>query len=359
MYQHSAVRAGATVEVPRGDGPLVDGAARAIRYVRISVTDRCNFRCRYCMPMDAGEMLAFAGRGDLLTFEEIASVVETFAQLGVRKVRLTGGEPLVRARIETLIAMLAPTVPQVVMTTNGHLLAAKAARLAGAGLASVNVSLDTLDPVAFGELTGGGDLGAVVAGIDAALAAGLGVKLNAVLDGPARLGDAEALCEFAWRRGLTMRFIEKMPLSEGSFMRTAPFVRASEVIARVAGRFGRLVPCGVGGDDGGGAGGGGDDAGPARYWEIDGDPARRLGVISAISDHFCDTCNRVRVTATGALHTCLGYDDAVDLRGILRGTAPQMLPAVIRAAVQQKRHGHVFDASGGGGPTKHMISVGG
>lgn len=330
-------------------GPLVDGAARAIRYVRISVTDRCNYHCEYCMPKDAPVAHTFAPRQELLSFEEIALLVGCFVELGVQKVRLTGGEPLVRADIEALVAMVSPMVPRVVMTSNGHLLAKKARALAKAGLAGVNVSLDSLDAATFKKLTGGGDLAAVIAGIDAAQSEGLHVKLNAVLDDAARLNDVVALCEFAWRRNIAMRFIEKMPLSAGAFVRSSPLVAAAQVRQVIEASVGSLVPhAAAGGDDG-----------PARYWQVAGDPARVVGIISAISDHFCDTCNRVRVTATGALHTCLGYDDAVDLRAILRGASPAGLGAAIRAAVWQKRQGHVFGADGTGGPQKHMISMGG
>ncbi|MBK9069638.1 MAG: GTP 3',8-cyclase MoaA [Myxococcales bacterium] len=330
-------------------GALRDAEARSITYVRISVTDRCNYRCGYCMPKDAATPSAFAARADLLQFEEIATLVTTFAAMGVTKIRLTGGEPLVRADIEQLVAMLAPLVPRVVMTTNGHLLAQKASALAAAGLRGVNVSLDTLDPVAFAEVTGGGDVAAVIAGIDAALAAGLTVKLNAVLDSPARLAEAADLCEFAWERGISPRFIEKMPLSAGAFVTSAPFVSAAGLRQQLTAAFGKLEPQTPRlGDDG-----------PARYWQMASSPTHAFGVISAISDHFCATCNRVRVTATGALHTCLGYDDAVDLRALLRGGDPALVRRAIHAAVAQKRVGHIFGDDGTGGPQKHMIAMGG
>lgn len=330
-------------------GALRDTAARVISYVRISVTDRCNYRCGYCMPKDAATSQAFAARGDLLQFEEIAALVSQFVAMGVSKIRLTGGEPLVRADIEQLVAMLAPLVPRVVMTTNGHLLAQKSPALAAAGLAGVNVSLDTLNPAAFAEVTGGGDVGAVVAGIDAALAAGLTVKINAVLDSPARLADAADLCTFAWRRGISPRFIEKMPLSAGAFVTSSPFVSARALREQLSAAFGELTPQTPSlGDDG-----------PARYWQVGGAPSHAFGVISAISDHFCATCNRVRVTATGALHTCLGYDDAVDLRALLRAGDLAAVGRAIQAAVAQKRVGHIFGNDGTGGPQKHMISMGG
>lgn len=331
--------------------PLVDAFARRVRYLRVSVTDRCNYRCSYCMPEDLGHQLTFASKSAVLTFEELERVITVFARLGVRKVRLTGGEPTVRRGIVELVGRVRqiPGIEQVVMTTNGSLLTDLAAPLAAAGLSAVNVSVDTLDPERFTTLTGRGDLERVLAGIDAAVAAGLAVKTNAVaLRG---VNDAElvALCEDAWARGAVPRFIEHMPMSEGQLYATEAELSSREIRTRLEDTLGPLAarprP--------------GADPGPARYWSV-GTSGREVGIISAMTDHFCDDCNRLRLTATGALHACLGHDDAVSLRDVLRGGgSDDDLVRAVAGAVSGKRPGHVFDRSGAGGPGKHMISIGG
>jgi GTP 3',8-cyclase len=338
--------------------PLLDRFARRIRYLRVSVTDRCNYRCVYCMPEDA----QFRPRAELLTFEEIERIVRVFVGLGVRKVRLTGGEPTVRAQIVDLVGKLANVgrLEQVVMTTNGHRLAELAAPLAAAGLAAVNVSIDTVDAEHFRAVTGGrGDLPRVLAGIDAAIAAGLRVKLNAVM---ARgLADAHGddaagiarLCDLAWGRGVPIRFIEHMPMSAGELFSADAAISAAAIRRAVEAAFGPLVAIDPE-----------RDAGPARIWRVAGDPARELGIISAMTEHFCGDCNRLRLTATGDLHACLGHDDATPLRDLLRlggpGTATDAaLEAAIAGAVSGKREGHEFQTTGAGGPGKHMVSIGG
>lgn len=332
---------------PSGD-PLRDRFARSIRYLRVSVTDRCNYACSYCVPEDG---VVHQARAALCTFEELERIVGVFAELGVRRLRLTGGEPTVRAHFVDLVARLRrlPGIDEVVMTTNGHRLAELAGPLAAAGLAGANVSLDTLDAARFAELTGGGELARVIAGIDAARACGLDIKLNAVA--LAGVNDAElaALCEFAWQRGLVMRFIEHMPLSAGALYEARRELSAVAIRAAVSAAFGPLEPVEHGGI-----------AGPARYWRLAGDPRREVGIISAMTEHFCAACNRVRLTADGQLHACLGHDDAVSLRDVVRngGTAAD-LRAAIAWAVQGKREGHEFQRTGGGGPMKHMIAMGG
>ena len=329
--------------------PLVDGFARRIRYLRVSVTDRCNYRCSYCMPDDLGKDLSFATKPEVLTFEEITRIVIQFAGLGVRKVRLTGGEPTIRKGIVDLVARIVavPGIEQVVMTTNGHLLDELAAPLAAAGLTAVNVSLDTLDGDRFRALTGRGDLSRVLAGIAAARAAGLAVKTNAVALRGVNEDEVVALSEHAWAVGAVPRFIEHMPMSEGQLYETAAELPAAEIRGRLEARFGALVPASAG-----------RDAGPARYWRTD--DGREVGIISAMTEHFCDDCNRLRLTATGALHACLGHDDAISLRDVLRknGTDADLVRA-IASAVTGKRAGHVFDRTGGGAPSKHMIGMGG
>lgn len=336
--------------------PLLDNLERRVRYLRVSVTDRCNFRCTYCRPEDD---LEFGARTDLLTFEELERIVTVFARLGVRKLRLTGGEPTVRSGIVDLVARLSavPGIEQVVMTSNGFLLGKLAAPLAKAGLSGVNVSIDTLDPDRFEQITKG-QLAPVIAGIDAALAAGLAVKLNAVALADTNRDEIVALCRFAWERGCVPRFIEHMPMSGGQLYDAGNELTAAQIRAAVERELGPLTPSSPS------SALGRRDAGPARYWHLAEEPGRELGIISAMTEHFCGDCNRLRLTAAGDLHACLGHDDATSLRDIVRrGSAPLAvdadLIAAIAAAVGHKRPGHEFQRTGAGAPGKHMISIGG
>lgn len=330
-----------------GAGPLVDGFARRVRYLRISVTDRCNFACTYCVPEDG---IAHQVRADLLSFEELARIAAIFVGLGVERIRLTGGEPTVRAGLVDLVARLHALGVELVMTTNGARLPALAAPLAAAGLRAVNVSLDTLDAERFARLTTRGDLAQVIEGIDAARAAGLAVKLNAVALAGENDGEIAALCAFAWERGAGIRFIEHMPLSAGALYQPGRELSAATIRAEVARAFGPLVPAAR--DRGA--------VGPARYWALAADPAREVGVISAMTEHFCDDCNRVRLTADGALHACLGHDDAVSLRDLVRGGASDdEVRRAIAWSLAGKRAGHEFQRTGAGAPGKHMIAIGG
>ncbi len=340
--------------------PLVDGFARRIRYLRVSVTDRCNYRCTYCMPEILENRMQFQPRAALLTFEELEQIVGVFARLGVRKVRLTGGEPTVRHGIVDLVRRMAsvPGIEQVVMTSNGHLLADLAEPLRAAGLSAINVSLDTLDAERFRAITSRGDLARVLAGIDAAVAAGLRVKTNAVALRDINEHELVALCEDAWRRGATPRFIEHMPMSDGALYDQAQGISAAAIRRTVESALGPLVAADpIDARDASTTPTIGRDAGPARYWALARDPSRQLGIISAMTEHFCDDCNRLRLTATGELHACLGHDDAVSLRDVLRGGGSESdLVRAIAGAVQGKRAGHTFDAKG---PAKHMIGIGG
>ena len=233
------------------------------------------------------------------------------------------------------------------MTTNGHLLADLARPLRAAGLAGINVSLDTLDAARFRAVTGRGDLARVLAGIDAAVAVGLRVKTNAVaLDG-VNHDELVALCEDAWRRGATPRFIEHMPMSDGALFTPARGLTAAAIRRTIETALGPLIPAATT-----------RDAGPARYWSLVGDSAREVGIISAMTEHFCDDCNRLRLTATGELHACLGHDDAISLRDVVRarpGRDDALIHAIARA-VGGKGAGHAFDHKA---PSKHMIGIGG
>ena len=332
--------------------PLVDSFARRIRYLRVSVTDRCNYRCTYCMPEELGDQLVFESRAAVLTFEEIERLLGVFARLGVRKVRLTGGEPTVRKGIVELARRVAAVagIDQVVMTSNGHLLRELAAPLAAAGVSAINISLDTLDSTRFRALTGRGDLARVLAGVDAAVAAGMRVKTNAVALRGINDGELVALCEYAWSRGAVPRFIEHMPMSDGALYAPEAELPAAEIRRLLEAAVGRLIAA----EDGAGR-----DPGPARYWRVAA-TGREVGIISAMTEHFCDDCNRLRLTATGSLHACLGHDDAISLRDVMRlgGTDDDVVRS-IAAAVSGKRAGHTFDRSGAGAPHKHMIGIGG
>jgi len=328
--------------------PLVDTHSRKINYLRVSLTDRCNFRCTYCMP----EEMQFRARRDLLSFEEISRIVSVFSRLGVRRVRFTGGEPTVRADVVSVVKQIAAIdgIESVAMTSNGVRFIELSEALAAAGLSEVNVSIDTLDEDKFRELTRRGDLKQVIAGIDAAVAAGLRVKTNIVA--LAGVNDAEVvdLVEFAWARNLLPRFIEHMPMSGGMLYSVDQQLTAAQIRDKISRHLGaELTPVAAGPTNG-----------PARYWQVGQDTSRRFGIISAMSEHFCDTCNRVRLSATGDLHTCLAHDDAVSLRDVLRtGGTDADVEAVIRAALNVKRVGHEFQSSGAGAPAKHMISIGG
>lgn len=333
--------------------PLMDSFARRIRYLRVSVTDRCNYRCTYCMPEELGDQLAFEPRAAVLTFEEIERLIGVFARLGVRKVRLTGGEPTVRKGIVELAGRVAsvPGIEQVVMTSNGHLLRDLAAPLAAAGVAAINISLDTLDAATFRRLTGRGDLARVLAGIDAAVASGMRVKTNAVALHGVNDHELVALCHDAWARGAVPRFIEHMPMSDGVLYAPEAELPAAQIRAVLEAALGPLVAAGDTSK--------GRDPGPARYWRVAA-TGHEVGIISAMTEHFCDDCNRLRLTATGSLHACLGHDDAISLRDVMRrGGSDDDLVRSIAAAVTGKRAGHVFERSGTGAPQKHMIGIGG
>ncbi|TMQ17977.1 MAG: GTP 3',8-cyclase MoaA [Deltaproteobacteria bacterium] len=330
--------------------PLLDNFSRKIRYLRVSVTDRCNYRCSYCMPEELGDQLVFEPRSAVLSFEELERLIAVFARLGVRKIRLTGGEPTVRKGIVELAQRIAalPGIEQVVMTSNGHLLGELAAPLAAAGVSAINISIDTLDAGKFHALTGRGDLARVLAGVDAAVTAGMRVKLNAVALRGVNDGELVALCEYAWSRGAVPRFIEHMPMSAGAIYEPARGISAHAIRTALEAELGPL---------------------PARYWSVSGSVSgqgrasatgREVGIISAMTEHFCDHCNRLRLTATGALHACLGHDDAISLRDVIRGGgSDDDVVRAIAAAVTGKRAGHVFDRSGAGAPQKHMIGIGG
>ncbi|MDX2023332.1 MAG: GTP 3',8-cyclase MoaA [Deltaproteobacteria bacterium] len=338
----------------QADNQLIDPDGRNIHYLRVSVTDRCNYRCTYCMPEDGVDHTA---RADVLSFEEITALVSAFAGLGVRRVRLTGGEPTVRKDLVTLAGMLAalPGIEDLALSTNGHRLAELAAPLRAAGVTRLNVSLDSLRPERFAKITRRGQVADVLAGLAAAKAVGFAsIKLNAVAIKGFNDDEVAALCTFAWQHGFVPRFIEQMPMMEGALFVPGQLMSAADVRAALLADFpgAALVPepeARLG-------------AGPARYWRLEGgnhDGICRLGLITPITEHFCDTCNRVRLSSSGSLHTCLAHDNAVDLRRALHDGGSAAVQAAILAALALKPPSHLFTLGAKGGPRKSMVQIGG
>lgn len=337
-------------------GPLVDRLDRTVRYLRVSLTDRCNYRCTYCMPEHG---MRYGPRSEVLTLEEVARLCAAFARWGVERVRLTGGEPTLRRGIVELIEALtairtARGTLEVVMTTNGERLAPVAQALATAGLHGLTVSLDSLVPERFARITRRGRLPQVIEGIEAAAAAGLGpIKINTVALAGFNDDELASITRWAWERDAVPRFIELMPMGAGELFVPGELIPAASIRSRVANELGiELRP-----DDGRGVAG----AGPATYWRAEGGPfaGRRLGTIAAMTENFCASCNRLRVSATGQLHACLARDDTGDLRAALRSSEPERLEAIVRGALGTKRDAHGFNTDGSGGPQKAMVSIGG
>jgi len=343
-------------------GSLVDPQGRVVDYLRVSVTDRCNYGCSYCIPDDG---VAHTERADVLSFEEIAALVRVFASLGVRRVRLTGGEPTVRRDLPTLVRMLRaiPGIDEIALSTNGHRLAELAAPLRAAGVDRLNVSLDSLDAERFRRITRRGDLARVMAGIEAAREAGFAsIKLNTVALGGVNDDELDRIAAWAWARDIVPRFIEEMPMAGGrAYDAGARVVSAAEIRRHVsAGWSGARAVADDGADASPVRGGG-----PARYFRLErdgtdaGEPPLRFGVISPMTEHFCTTCNRLRLSTAGALHACLAHDDAVDLRGPLQAGGADAVTGAIRGALARKRPGHTFQLIGLGGPRKAMVQIGG
>jgi cyclic pyranopterin phosphate synthase len=327
-------------------GTLVDTFGRRHNNLRISVTDRCNLRCTYCMPED----VAFLDRAELLTFEEITRFVRVAASCGVDKVRLTGGEPLLRRDLHRLVAMIAavPGIRDIGLTTNGLLLAQQAQPLFDAGLRRINVSLDTLDPARFRQLARRDGLDLVLAGIAAAEQAGFApIKLNAVILRGINDRDAAPLARFARERGHEMRYIEYMPIGADRWERDKVFA-AEEILRVIASEVGPLEPM-VGEDP---------HAPATEYRYVDG--SGRVGVIGSVTRPFCASCNRIRITAEGKLRNCLFATDEIDLRPLLRGGgSDEAIAAEIRGNVRKKWAGHEIDTSHFVKPSRTMHAIGG
>lgn len=309
---------------------MTDPFGRTIRYLRVSVTDRCDLRCFYCMSED----MTFLPKADLLTLEELDRLCSAFVAKGVRKIRLTGGEPLVRRNVMGLVRSLSRhlstgALDELTLTTNGSQLARFAQELADCGVRRVNVSLDTLDAAKFRAITRWGDIDKVLSGVEAARSAGLAVKINAVALKNMNEDEIPALMEWAHGKGMGLTLIEVMPMGDIGEGRIDQYVPLSLMRARLEKHY-TLTDLAD------------DTGGPARYVRV-AETGGKLGFITPMTHNFCESCNRVRITCTGTLHTCLGHEDASDLRRPLRASADNdLLSAAIDRAIGLKPKGHDF-----------------
>jgi cyclic pyranopterin phosphate synthase len=328
--------------------PLIDRFQRRITYLRVSVTDRCDFRCVYCM----SDAMTFLPRQELLSLEEIDRLASAFIRRGVRKLRLTGGEPLVRRNIMWLMGSLSRHIgsglDELTLTTNGSQLERYAAALAECGVRRINVSLDTLDPAKFRAITRYGDFAQVMRGIDAADRAGLKIKINTVALREVNEHEIPELIEWSHGRGFDITLIETMPMGDIEGDRTDQYLPLSLVRARLNQRF-TLNALDY------------RSGGPARYVGV-AETGGRLGFITPLTHNFCESCNRVRVTCTGILYLCLGQEDAADLRAPMRASpSDELLHAAIDEAIARKPRGHDFVIGRGEKPSisRHMSLTGG
>ena len=317
-----------TVHFP-ANRPLVDRHGRTVTYLRVSVTDRCDFRCTYCM----GEDMTFLPKSEVLSFAEIQQVIGAFIARGVKKVRLTGGEPLVRRDIMKLVAALSAhletgALEELTLTTNGSQLARHAEELVRLGVRRVNVSLDTRDPATFAEITRRGRLAQVLDGIEAARRAGLAVKLNMVALRGVNDVEIAPMMEWAHGQGFALTLIEAMPIGDVGHDRRDEHLSLRDVRDALARDY-TLEPLAT------------RTGGPARYMRV-AETGGVLGFITPLSHNFCESCNRVRLTCTGQLYMCLGQEDRVDLRAALREGGPAALDAALERAMMLKPKGHDF-----------------
>ncbi|MET0438009.1 MAG: GTP 3',8-cyclase MoaA [Devosia sp.] len=329
--------------------PLIDRYGRTISYLRISVTDRCDFRCVYCMAED----MVFLPKKDVLSFEEVETIASTFVARGTTKIRLTGGEPLVRRDIMDLMRSLGAKIgsglEELTITTNGSQLAKHAEGLFAAGVRRINVSLDTLDADRFAAITRRGRLPDVMSGIEAGLAAGLAIKINMVAMRGVNDDEIEPMMAWAHGKGMGLTLIEGMPLGEVGIDRVDSYLPLRELHERLSRRYTltRLDKR---------------TGGPARYVHV-AETGGVLGFITPMSHNFCESCNRVRLTATGQLFLCLGQEDQVNLRDALRDGGPEALDAALDQAMLIKPKGHdfVLDRGSTGAPAvaRHMSVTGG
>lgn len=309
---------------------MIDPFGRKVSYLRVSVTDRCDFRCVYCMAED----MAFLPKADVLSLEELDRLCSAFVQRGVRKLRLTGGEPLVRRNVMSLFRNLGRhlktgDLDELTLTTNGSQLSKYAAELFDAGVRRINVSVDTLDPAKFERITRWGKFDKVLDGLAAAKTAGLKIKINAVALKDVNQGEFDRMIEWCGQEGFDLTLIETMPMGDVDGDRTDQYLPLSEVRRDLERRWTlKDIDYRTGG--------------PARYVEV-GETGRRLGFITPLTHNFCESCNRVRLTCTGTLYMCLGQNDAADLRAPLRSSeSDEPLLAAIDEAISRKPKGHDF-----------------
>lgn len=328
----------------RPDG-LVDSFGRRINYVRLSVTDRCDLRCRYCM----GEHMQFLPKRDILTLEEMVELSDILIARGVRKIRLTGGEPLVRKGMMELVRSLGQRIgsglDELVLTTNGTRLERFAGELHEAGIRRINVSLDSRRPERFGHITRGGDVGQVLQGIDAALTAGLAVKINMVALAGINEDEIEDMLRWCAAMAMDLTLIETMPLGEVEEDRTDHYLPLDAVKRRLEGRF-TLVPSTK------------RTGGPARYFDVV-ELRSRLGLITPLTNNFCEGCNRIRIAATGTVYGCLGHDQKVELRDALRSGGRQEVDRLLDRLLAGKPRRHDFHIGGAPAVARHMSVTGG
>jgi cyclic pyranopterin phosphate synthase len=325
---------------------MIDPFGRSIDYLRVSVTDRCDFRCVYCMAED----MVFLPKSDLLTLEELDRLCAAFIRLGVKKLRLTGGEPLVRRDVMWLVQRLGERLghglEELTLTTNGSQLARHAEGLAQAGVKRINVSIDTLDAEKFARITRWGRLPQVLEGVTAAKAAGLAIKINTVALKGVNEDEFDAMIEWCGTHGFDLCLIETMPMGDIGYDRAENYLPLSSVRARLARRW-MLTPTTYA------------TGGPARYDSI-AETGRRIGFITPLTHNFCEGCNRVRLTCTGTLYMCLGQEDAADLRMPLRkDPTDASLDAAIADGIARKPKGHDFVINRRPAVTRHMSVTGG
>lgn len=326
---------------------LIDGHGRRIDYLRLSVTDRCDLRCRYCMAED----MTFLPKSEVLSIEEMGDLAAIFVARGIRRIRLTGGEPLVRRGIDILAtrlgAMIGHGLDELTLTTNAMRLAEYAPMLAAAGMRRINISLDTLDAAAFRHITRVGELGVALRGIAAARTAGLRVKINMVALAGLNEDQLLPMLDYCAANGCDLTLIETMPLGEIADDRSDHYIPLHHFIAPL-----RAVRSIYPTDQRSG--------GPARYFAVEGSPVT-LGLITPLSDNFCSTCNRIRLTVQGRIYMCLGQDDHVDLRAALREGGSTAADSLIDAALAGKPRAHDFHIERKSGPAvaRHMSATGG
>jgi len=327
-----ADRGASPTALAAAQGALVDSFKRRVTYLRLSITDRCDLRCTYCMP----ERMTFLPRKDVLSFEELDEMVTAFASFGVDKLRITGGEPLVRKDVMELMARFARHLghglKELTLTTNGTLLKKYAGELSSIGVRRINISLDTLKRDLFEKISRRDMLGDVLEGIDAAIAAGLKVKINTVALHNINEGEIPDLIRFAHERGADITLIETMPMGEAETDRVEDFLSLNKVRADLAKQF-TLTDLNY------------TTGGPARYVKVE-ETGGKLGFITPLTHNFCESCNRVRLTCTGRLYTCLGREEGADLREALRSdpTGAKLREAIL-GAIERKPKGHDFDAA--------------